>query len=419
MRARRVVPAGWLLALSAIGVSAAPPDRPVIRVNQRDGTRVLTPRFITPAVAIDDDGGFAAVWADEDPQGAPLGVYARRFDGQGRPECGDITLEVAPRSGDSVTVAGAANGRFVVAWDAVNREDGVGRDAWYRVFDRRGNAASVVLRANALAHGQQGQSTVGMARDGRFVVAWRGDTSTSFSDEAVSVRIFGPEGEPETGDIRVTRASDRSPAYPRLAVGDDGALAVVFVTGFQGGGESVYLRRYDRSGNPEGEASRVNLSLSGPQREASVAVRRDRSVVVAWDGLNVGDPSARTWDSAVCVRLFSADGEPLSGEIRADAGDAMYAFSPTVASAGDGSFAVAWSSHADPFSSRVLLRRFRADGSPAGPARDVCEDSPGHHSLPSLAGNRRGDLVVVWSTIVRDGDSTHHLVNSRSFPAGS
>lgn len=406
------VPLVWLLALAALSAHAGPPARPIVRVNQQDGTRVLTPRFVRPAVAIDDDGGFSAVWTDETPQGQNLGVYARRFDSRGQPECGDIALEIAPKAGDVVLVGGAANGRFVVVWDAGNREGGVGRDAWFRVFDRRGKAVSEAKRANAFGAGNQGHGTVAMARDGHFVVAWCGDTSQKFSDEAVSVRVFDPTGEPRTGDIRVTPPGDRWPGDPAVSVGDDGAFVVAFTRGPQGGGESVYLQRFDPNAQPEGASFRVNVSQAGPHREESIALRRDRTVVVTWAGLNV-----ETGDSAILLRLFARDGQPLTGEIRVDSGDAMLVGSPSLASAGDGTFAVAWSSHADNFSSRVLFRRFRADGSPAGAASDICAGEAGHHSLPSLSGNLRGDLVLVWSTILGDGESTSHQINSRVFPA--
>ncbi len=415
MRSRRGSGVAWGLVLVTSWASAGPADQPVIRVNQQNGTAVLTPRFVRSAVAIDDDGGFAAVWADEDRKGVARGQYARRFDSHGRPACDDIPLALGTGAWEEITVGSAAAGRFVTVWCARAQVDGARGGVLYQVFDPRGRPLSDPRRPIAFAGDYQRQASVAMARDGHFVVAWWGDTTTKFSDPAISVRMFDPSGEPLTGDIRVTAPYDRTPADPVLAIGDDGSFAVVFAAGPQGGGESTFLQWFDPSGQPVAATVRVNASLAGPQREASVVLRHDRTAVVAWDGLD-----AQTFDNSILVRVFSPDGEPITGEIRVDSHDAMMVASPMVAAAADGTFAVAWSTHADTFSSRVLMRRFKADGTPAGPARDVCPELPGHHSGPSFAGNRRGDLVVLWNTIYDGGsESPSFEIHARVFPAGS
>jgi hypothetical protein len=126
-------------------------------------------------------------------------------------------------------------------------------------------------------------------------------------------------------------------------------------------------------------------------------VAADGTVVAAWSqGVTFGGPSH------VYARRFGTGGQPLfpavpvddvPGRVRVD--------EPRVAATPDGGFVAGWLGYPaiapGPLGGDLYLRRFQADGSPAGPGARLNEREIG--STPPLYGldvAEDGRLVVVW-----------------------
>jgi hypothetical protein len=101
-----------------------------------------------------------------------LGIYARKYDGNGNP-LGDETLVNTGVLGDQEmpSIAMDASGAFVVAWQGV----GNGDEIYAQRFDTNGVAQGPEIVVNTTTAGNQEQPAVAMDAAGNFVIAWTSD----------------------------------------------------------------------------------------------------------------------------------------------------------------------------------------------------------------------------------------------------
>ncbi|HVF62053.1 MAG TPA: hypothetical protein VNJ70_19770 [Thermoanaerobaculia bacterium] len=161
----------------------------------------------------------------------------------------------------------------------------------------------------------------------------------------------------------------------------------------------------------------LNSKKSGPQWQVDVATAANGSFVVVWASGGV-----RGTPSNVIARVFSANGNPKTPEIRVSSVDPGRQSHPAVAASANGDFVVVWQSRQAP-DSRIWGQRFTADGQRAGkpfrllnPGGD--DDDP--QSEPDVARAAGGRFVVVWKEVY--GFVPYHLlplsfVNAQRFAA--
>ena len=127
------------------------------------------------------------------------------------------------------------------------------------------------------------------------------------------------------------------------------------------------------------------------QSQSTLTRLPDGRVVVAWvdAGSNAGD---------IKYRLFSADGQPLSSELTANAGVAGSQGTPAITALTNGGFVIAWESFNADASGDVLFRRFNGAGNPLD-VTDVpaSANSSGYQQDPTLVGLSDGTFVVGWN----------------------
>ena len=85
-----------------------------------------------------------------------------------------------------------------------------------------------------------------------------------------------------------------------------------------------------------------------------------------------------------------------------------------VAPTSDGGFAVAWTFR-DDRSTRILLRRFDAEGHPTTPERVAAAARPAVLGPLSAAFNNRGDLLLLWSEITPGNPTSRTNLQIRRF----
>jgi hypothetical protein len=173
-----------------------------------------------PSLAALEDGGCAIVWAARDARRRPCGLRVAVCDADGaqraavREVCG-----TGPAASIEPRIAARAEGGFVLAW-----HDGGGRggyDVLAQVFDASGAPASAVLLVSAAQRHQSG-AAVAAARDGsgRFVVAWNVAEGDDGKVRDVCARLYRGAGEP-LGEPFVVTAHARGDQ--ELAVATNGA----------------------------------------------------------------------------------------------------------------------------------------------------------------------------------------------------
>lgn len=280
------------------GISAQRYDAAGLPLGAEFRVNAYTPeRQGWPRVAASPSGNFVAVWSDQDTLFSDvLGVYGHRFDADGLPLGGDVT--VAPRSADpSAFVRGVLlrdSGEFVVGWTSCAY-----LDPWYDDCDvsvRRfgpGGPLGAEIQVNTYTNSYQRGGALADDEGGGFIVAWDSDGQDG-SDLGVVVRRYNAAGDPTSGEILVNEfTADRQDHPVAVSDGAGGVLVVWESFGQDGAGAGIFGRRFNPAGVPLGADFRVNSHTTGDQSYPAVAARGPGDFVVVWhsygqDGSNRG-----------------------------------------------------------------------------------------------------------------------------------
>src|SRR4051794_28967842 len=107
---------------------------------------------------------------------------------------------------------------------------------------------------------------------GDFVVTWS-SAGQDGSSWGVYAQRYAADGSARGGEFRVNQATANAQWYPAVGCADDGSFVVAWTSELQdGGGDSVYARRYDAAGAPAGDEFRVNTTAADHQRQPTIAV---------------------------------------------------------------------------------------------------------------------------------------------------
>ncbi len=212
--------------------------------------------------------------------------------------------------------------------------------------------------------------------------------------------------------VNTTTAGDQR--RPQVAMDDAGQAVVVWWGNGPEDASGVFFQRFGSDGLPQGPETRANVTISGTQTAASVAMNRSTGdFVVAWASDHAG-----TWD--IYFRRFDALGNPQSGETLAHASTAGTQDQPAVAMDDAGRFVLAWCSGSTP---KVVVQRFDADGNRlGGPIEAETTSYPGTSSPqsgPAVAINGPGEFVVAWQSAMEDDAPNHGVYFQRFDPSGN
>ncbi len=349
-----------------------------------------------PALAADADGRVLVAWGSRRQELGSFGVFAQLLDPLGRPLTPELHVnEFLPGFQGKPAVAFLADGTAWIAWNSAG-QDGHGGGIWARRFGWREEVGEDGARRRVFGplgpeiriHQEPwgDQYDVAVAADGHgetVLFAWTSVVPLAdAADPALSpdelptrrltlARRFDAGGAP-LGDEFVVDGSDEygDERLPTLAPHPEGWVVV--------------WARIARDGTPEGIAgallardSDVPLAsfevADGSEAldiEPSVSSADDGSFVVAWMASEDGV------DYVATARRFDADAEPLGAAFAVDAGGEGYRSGAQVAVAPDGSFTVAYTvvaakvgrevAHRPRIEADVRARHFAADGAPVG-----------------------------------------------------
>jgi hypothetical protein len=169
------------------------------------------------ALAAAPDDGFVVVWQSTH-DGAPAGIFGRRFDAVGTPLTGEFQVN-AYTVGTQVEADIASNGAdFIVVWQSAG-EDGDDDGVFARRLGLSGPVGAE-FQVNSYTPMGQRSPSVGMDAAGGFVVAWR-----SFAQDGNADGVFAQRFIPTALDV------DGDGTTAPLT---DGLLVLRFLFGFTG-----------------------------------------------------------------------------------------------------------------------------------------------------------------------------------------
>ncbi len=354
------------------------------------------------------DGGYAIAWMYP-AEANNLVASVRVFNADGTPRSNDILLEEGGLGSPYPTIAGLADGGFVVAWYALGHPED---DGGYGVYGQRYDAAGVPVGsefavANSAAFYETNPSVIGLA-DGGFAVAWYQELSAGGfpTDNGVWLSTYDAAGELVT---TVHVANQEAPSIATLA---DGAIVVAYGEG------DVAASVLETDGTPRG----APVSLSGGvglNIFPSVAGLAGGGYVTTWAHYTGGASNYDVW-----ARVVDDSGNAGPTFEVTTSMDLSSQHGAQVTALADGSFVIAWTSLGEDGSGLgVYARHYDASGAPIGPQQLIPAQTLGNqqigydmgeidHGIVQLADGR---LLVTWM----DGSKDDGGLVARIFAAST
>ncbi|MBU2884598.1 cadherin repeat domain-containing protein, partial [Gilvimarinus agarilyticus] len=267
------------------------------------------------------DGASVVTWSGQDTD-RDLSIFVQRFNSSGAMIGTPVLLEpsgVTTASDVYPQVAAlGSDGAFALTWS------GGDTDGDLSIFVQRFNSSGVAvdtpikLEPDGVTNGtDQAPQLVALGTDGAFVVTWSGlDTD---GEDSIFVQRFDSSGVAVDTPIKlepdgVTNGTDQAPQL--IALGTDGAFAVIWSGVDTNGDNSIFVQRFDSSGamvdtpillEPDGV---TNGSDDNPQ---ITPLGTEGDFAVTWSGRDADG------DHSIFVQRFNADGTPVLESTAMDA----------------------------------------------------------------------------------------------------
>ena len=309
-------------------------------------------------VAILSNGGAAFVW-----QGGRHGtqnIFARFLSSSNVWITGDIQVNTFTNSGRlNPALAPLANGNVIVVWASVNQASASSmQDVYGQLLSSTGQKIGSEFLINQFTAFHQRSPTVAGLANGGFVVAWVSEQQRSGNIDANSsetyvgytsitnrpsvdiyARLFSASASPLSAEFLVS-GNGNTCANPRLAAASDGTfMAVWSQKDLQNRNNSwdIFGRPFSSTG-AGGPLGTVNATLYGDQVGPQIAVQ-GTDYFVAWTSL--GQDGSR---EGVFGRFLKGDGSPNGNEFLINTVTVSRQIHPAVAADGNGRFLAVWTS---------------------------------------------------------------------------
>ena len=239
-------------------------------------------RQFRPSVSADTAGNFVVVWESEGQDGSGSGIVGRRFSPSGAALGGEFQVNAFTADAQqNPSVASSVSGMFVVVWQSAG-QDGAGDGVAGRLYDPGGNPVGGEFVVNTFTADGQQQPAVASDPAGNFVVVWQSQGQDGGAD-GVFGQAFDASGVRRGSEFRANTVTAESQNGPWVAVDSQGRSLVVWTSVNQdGGGEGVFGRLFDASGNPIGDERQINTTAGGNQRAPQVASDGNGNFIVVW-----------------------------------------------------------------------------------------------------------------------------------------
>ena len=356
-------------------------------------------------IACSPDGSCTVVWTGQE-DGSGTSVQAQRYDSVGTAAGTEFRVNTHTNSYQTfATVAAAADGSFIVVWQST----AISVDVRGQRFDSAGVPAGTEFQVNSYTTGVQGNPAVAAQADGSFVVVWTSDGDRDGSESSVHGQRFDSVGEPIGTEFQVNTYITGAQDSAAVAAGADGGFIVVWTSEGQDGSEnSVQGRRFDGTGAAVGSEFQVNSYTTYSQSGAAIASAGDGSFVVAW----TSNYSIESWAypsqegslDGVYAQRFDSAGNRVGTEFLVNSYTTGNQGGPGVAAGADGSFVVTWESRAEDGDYGVQAQRYDRSGAADGTEFRVNTYTTNSQTRSAVAAGADGNFIVVWKSSGQDGD---------------
>ena len=218
------------------------------------------------------------------------------------------------------------------------------------------------------------------------------------SGYSVRAQVFDGLGSPQGSEINVSDGSGSNIADLDVDMVNNDEFVVVWSL-FEDEVRNILARQMNVNGSADGDVIAVNSLTLGAQDEPAVALAGDGDFAIVWTSTqSVGDDTAGT---SIQGRVYGADGQPVADQFQVNVNTTSRQDRPDIAALADGSWVVAWSDRsevADTDIRGIALQRLDATGGLLGAPVAVNTYTTGDQILPSVAPLSDGGFIVTWES---------------------
>ncbi len=316
----------------------------------------------SPAVAALADGGFVVAWYSYGQDGSGTGIYAQRYNSAGYPAGGEFQVNATIASDQSTpAIAALRDGGFVVAWQSYG-QDGSGYGIYAQRYGAGGYATGGEFRVNSYLSNDQYTPTVAGLADGGFVVAWN-SYGQDGSASGIYAQRYDAAGLVAGGEFRVNAYTNSYQSDPAVAALAGGGFVVAWNSYLQDGSSfGIYAQRYDAAGRATGGEFLVNSYTSSDQYLPAITALNGGGFVITWQ--SYGQEGS---GGGIYGQRYDATGHAAGGEFHVDSYSQFDQINPAVAALADGGFIVTWQSYnQDGSGAGIYAQRYDAAGEQVG-----------------------------------------------------
>lgn len=285
--------------------------------NRSGGSKVLPfkvntssePSLSYPYVAVNGVGDIVVFWSvNNNLPGTGHRLLARVFSASGAPVTGEI--EVAARSTAIIGPQGVAvdrNGNFTCIWLSA----GPGSDVISRRFYRNGTAMTNAAIVNTYQPGGQAGMHIAMNGAGQHVIAWE-SWAQDGDGYGIYAQRFNASGAKVGTEIHVSENTAGDQKDSSVGIAEDGSFAIAWIDDNRvnqpATPPSVLVRQYNSSGVPLRSADVVSAPATrGQASYTSLGMEPGGTFLVAWRDL-----AATTNWTDLYGRRYSMDTMPVA-----------------------------------------------------------------------------------------------------------
>jgi len=402
---------GELIDTQAIAVTVTDIAGPVERVGSEFLVNTVTAREQrNPTIAGLANGGFVVTWQDSsgtlgDSDNTIFdntGINAQIFDGDGSKVGSEFLVNTETANyQQKPTIAGLANGGFVVSWRDYSGTlgDSSGSSIKAQVFAANGNKVGSEFLVNTLTAGSQDSATITGLANGGFVVTWTADSASlgDSDNSSVKAQLFGADGSKVGGEFLVNSSTAAMQGGSTITDLTNGGFVVTWID--DGGtlgdtdGYSVKGQIFAADGTKIGGEFLVNTQTANSQVNSGVTGLASGGFVVTWWDTSgtLGD-----LDYSIKAQIFGENGSKIGGEFLVNTETNGNQTDPTITGLDNGGFVVVWQPNPG-VRSEFHAQVFGADGAKIGTEFLVNSSDGGFAESATITDLPNGSFVITWS----------------------
>ena len=363
-----------------------------------------------PSVTSLANGGFVVSWTSYftgQSESSSANVSAQLFGADGTKVGGTILVNTQLAGlQSSPSITSLSNGGFVVTWmdDSGTLGDSSGNSVKTQVFGADGSKVGGEFLINTATSGNQDYPAIASLANGGFVVSWQ-DTSNATSDDPnnIKAQVFGANGTRVGSEFQVNTVTDGSQRQPTITGLADGRFVVAWFDEKTTSGEplraNVAAQVYSANGVALGDQFTVNTApvytpVLGGGGGPTIRGLANGGFVVTWGDFSgtLGDNSSL----AVAARVFGANGLPAGGEFLVNTQTTNSQVAPKITDLANGGFAITWNDYSgtlgDDSGTSIKAQVFSPDSPVNAPV--IFTDGGGANAAPSIYENNQAVTTV-------------------------